>query len=131
MFAYGLVLTVIPIGACAGSGDETFRGAFVFGVIAALTALMIELSMPWRQSMRWMAALAGLLVAFAAYRIAPFLVTATLDGAHLCSDLAPGSPEIVAPGWHRYWTPFHLSVIGLLLLQAFRTLRSVPLADRR
>jgi len=123
---YGLVLAVVPVGGCLGSGDETFRGTFVFGAIAVLTALMLELSMPWKKSLRWMAALAGALLIFAAYRISPFLQTATLEGGHLCRDLAPEPPLAAVPGWHLYWAPFHLSVIALLLLQALRTWRSSP-----
>ena len=125
-FGYGLVLSVIPVGSCLGGGDETFRGVFVFGAIAALTALMLELSMPWKKSLRWMAAVSGALLIFAAYRISPFLQTATLDGAHLCRDLAPEPPLTAVPGWHLYWAPFQLSVIGLLLLQALRSWRSSP-----
>lgn len=91
----------------------------MFGVIAALTALLLELSMPWKRQLRWMATLAGPMLAFACYRIAPFLQNANLEGAHLCRDLVAArqsTGETLA--WHRYWAPFQLAVLGALLVQA-------------
>ena len=125
-FAYGLVLASLPIGACTFEGDETFRGASVFGLIAALTAVLLGLSMPWKQSLRWMATVAGLMLLVGGYRLEPFLTAATLDGAHLCRDLASAPAELAVSWWHPYWAPFHLLVVSALLLQAVRTLRGGP-----
>ena len=121
-FAYGLVLATLPIGGCSVEGDQAFRGAFVFAVIAGITALLLGLSLPWKHSLRWMAALAALMLVWGAYRLAPFLAAATFQGAHLCGQL--GAPSAaVAQWWHPYWAPFQFVVVAALLTQAMRTLR--------
>jgi len=123
---FALTLAALPHADCDPASDTLWRGTLAFGLSSALGLAFAGSGLPWRRSLRWVAALAIALAVLALLAIAPALLHTLVWGDALCSSLSStGATAAVRAGasagtLERIWTPVQACVLTAGIWQGLR-----------
>ena len=115
VFAWALVTAVMPRATCEPGDDVIWRSTLIFGVLAAIAAVLTSAGLRQRSHLRWFAAAAAPLVAWDVYWILPTLFDTTFGVQSMCaaSSLEPTS-------WERAWPIVQLIAGAIAGVQVVR-----------
>jgi len=127
---YALTLAVLPRADCDPTADTLWRGTLMLGVTSALALAFAGTGLPWREQLRWVAALGMAVALWALIAIAPALRGTTISGDLLCASLGSGlSPIDAATAWRggasapvieRLWGPVQCGILAGGVWQGLR-----------
>lgn len=132
--AHALTLAVLPQADCDPTSATLWRGTLMLGASSALALGFAGSGLPWRESLRWVAALGIGFALWALVAIAPALHGTTISGDALCASLA-GVDAVTtrragasAPTIERLWAPAQCCILAGGMWQGLRYWLSAPAA---
>lgn len=121
LISHALVVATLPSSACPTADPQTWVGTGILAGVCGVGLLLLGVGLRWRQTLRWVAAAALLLVALALRGVLPMLLATTLGGAPLC-----GETGVSPTSFERVWPALQTLVLLGGAVQALRYWRPVP-----
>ena len=121
VFAWALVMAIMPQAVCEPGNDTVWGGTAIFGIVAALSGVLCGAGIGFKDYLKWMGAAAAPLIAWNVVWITPAVMATTLGEQSLCaiSTLAPTA-------WERAWPLIQLGTAGIALFQLRKFWSSSP-----
>lgn len=129
---HGLTISVLPRADCDPASDAIWRGTLVLAAVSALALLFVGRGLPWRGTLRWVAAPAACVTLLAGRSVLHGLATSTIGSEPLCAMAVPTrpiAPDATATALEAAWPVAQLLVLGFGLAQAARFFRPAPDSD--
>lgn len=119
IYAHLLMIAVIPRSTCSPDNPGLWQPTLITWLLTAAAILLVRLGEPFRDTIRWLTIPLAPLWLAAAWALLPYLVSATVGGAHVCTVLNPdfGAPAAL---WHRLWAPVQTAALTVIAWAALR-----------